>query len=42
LLIDAVPRAVENQFHNDSLRLAQTVKSDRLLARNYLAPVRWI
>jgi predicted MFS family arabinose efflux permease len=28
---------VENQFHNDSLRLAQTVKSDRLLGAANLA-----
>src|SRR5271170_765210 len=25
-------QALENQFHNDSLRHAQTIKSDRLLA----------
>ncbi len=34
------PRPVENQFHNDSLCLAQTVKSDRLLANRKTATRR--
>jgi hypothetical protein len=32
LLINPAAPALENQLHNDNLRHAQTVKSDRLLA----------